>query len=180
MKRSILLVVLVVTIAIVGGVGVASAANNSTTTSSPPTPAGGHPVAVDGVLTIQGWTYEDGIMNVTLQASQYKSVTLSASAEKQGKVSSAAYRQVILQRGETTTISLPADRIDGAASVSVTTSACIASGSCPTIYSNDNTGPWLTGGSEVGWLGGMGVALTSCFGVGWWVLRRGTDEPEVA
>lgn len=179
MKR-ILLVVLVVATVTAGGAGVASAANNSTTTTATPAATGGHPVAVDGVLTVTGWTYDDGMMNVTLRASQYKAVTLSASAEKSGKVAHAAYRQVILQRGERKTVSLPADRIDGAASVSVTTSACIASGACPTIYSDDTTGPWLTGGSEVGWLGGAGVALSSCFAMGWWVLRRGEDEPEVA
>ncbi|WP_188878851.1 hypothetical protein [Halarchaeum grantii] len=177
-RRTLLAVLLVATVA-VGGAGVASAAGNNSTTATP-VADGGHPVAVDGVLSVTGWEYEDGRMNVTLRASQYKSVTLAASAEANGRVAQAAYRQVVLQRGDTTTVSLPADRVDGAASVSVTTGACIASGSCPTIYSDDNTGPWLTGGSEVGWLGGAGVALASCFGIGWWTLRRGTEEPEVA
>lgn len=182
MKRLLLVALALSTLAI--GVGGAAAANNSTTTatssSGPAVATGGHPVAVDGVLSVQGWTYQGGRLNVTLQASQYKSATLSASAESTGRVAHAAYRQVILQRGETRTVSLPADRIDGQASVSVTTGACIASGSCPTLYSNDNTGPWLTGSAEVGWLGGAGGAILVFFGVGWWVMNRGTDAPEVA
>ncbi|GGM69319.1 hypothetical protein J2752_001966 [Halarchaeum rubridurum] len=180
MKRLLLVLLALSTLAV--GVGSAAAANNTTTTTAtgPPVATGGHPVAVDGVLSVQGWTYENGRMNVTLQAAQYKSATLAASAESTGRVAQAAYRQVILQRGETRTVSLPADRVDGQASVSVTTGACIASGSCPTIYSNDNTGPWLTGSAEVGWLGGAGLALFSCVAMGWYVMRRGGNSPEVA
>ncbi|MBP2250763.1 hypothetical protein J2754_001080 [Halarchaeum solikamskense] len=129
-------------------------ANNSTAstnaTSANETVVSGGPVPVDGVTTITGWSYQDGTMRVTLEASQYHVITLSGSAQRSGRVAHSAFRRVILQGGETRTVTVPADRVDGRASVGATTSACIASGSCPAVYSREDSSMSLLPGRPSG------------------------------
>ncbi|QLC34076.1 hypothetical protein EFA46_007615 [Halarchaeum sp. CBA1220] len=177
--RRLLLVIAVLGVAVAPA---AAAPNGSTTTSTNATVvAGGHPVAVDGVMTIQGWEYENGRFNVTLTASQYHVATLAASARASDRVAHSPYRQVVLQGGESTTVSIPADRVDGEASVSVTTGACIQSGSCPTVYSDDTSlGSPFGGSPTLGWLGGAGIAVLSMVAGALYVVRRGGAEPREA
>ncbi|GGN17875.1 hypothetical protein GCM10009021_18460 [Halarchaeum nitratireducens] len=166
------------------GVAVAPAAaapNGSTTSTNATVVAGGHPVSVDGVMTIQGWEYEDGRFNVTLTASQYHVATLAASARASERVAHSPYRQVVLEGSESTTVSIPADRVDGEASVSVTTGACIQSGSCPTVYSDDTSlGSPFGGSPTLGWLGGAGIAVLSMVAGALYVVRRRGAEPREA
>ncbi|WP_435097371.1 hypothetical protein [Halarchaeum sp. P4] len=158
--RRFLLVVLLVTVTVTGSVAAAPNGTNASSPTSGSAPSNssssnttvvtGGPLPVDGVTTVTGWKYADGVMRVTLKVSQYHVITLSGSAERQGRVAHSAFRRVTLQRGETTTVTIPADRIDGRASVGITTSACISSGSCPTVYSREDSSGSLLPGTPSG------------------------------
>lgn len=184
MKRLLVVMVMLATVTVAPAAAV-PAANNSTGSASTTTAnatdlsLSGGPVAVDGVTTVTGWTFADGQMRVRLRASQYHVVTLAASAETTGRVSHNAYRSVVMHGGETATVALPADRTDGTASVSLTTSACIDSGTCPTLYSEDTSvgNPYAAVGPTAGWFAGAGVVMVVVSVTVW--RRRDRDRPDV-
>lgn len=114
-------------------------------------------IEVDQNTHVTNYQHRDGEMVVTLVTeAPVTRVTLSESIG--GDVAGSGYfsvRQVTLTRGEPTTVTVPARKVDGKAVVTLTTSACISAGKCPYLQAGSGGGLLFT--ESIDW--GLGYLI---------------------
>jgi hypothetical protein len=148
------------------------APDNTTTTDSPTTTPedDGRNVSipVDQNTHVASYEYVNGKFRVTLVTSAPVSrVTISeAVGGDTGGTGYFSVRQVTLTQAEPTTVSVPAEQIDGKAVITLTTSACIQSGKCPYIQAGSGSGTFFNGSARWGlvYLAAFSAAGATTFG----------------
>jgi hypothetical protein len=127
--------------------------NNTTTTTPTTTPEDDTrnvSIPVDQNTHVAAYEYVGGEFRVTLVTSApVTRVTVSEAIG--GDVGGTGYfsvRQVTLIRGEPTTVTIPAEQVDGKAVITLTTSACIQSGKCPYIQAGSGSSHFFDGSAQ--------------------------------
>lgn len=128
------------------------APNNTTTTTMPGGETRNVTIPVDDNTHVAAYEYVGGKFRVTLVTSAAVSrVTVSEAVG--GDNSGTGYfsvRQVTLTRGEPTTVTVPAEQVDGKAVITLTTRACINSGKCPYIQAGSGSSAFFDGSARWG------------------------------
>lgn len=165
----------------------AAAQTNSTATATPTasstattneTASTGYLTRIDGDAVVVDAEHENGSIVLTVQSDAYKSATVSGTVGGDEGGGSYAIKPVTLYDGETT-VRIAAPMVDGEATATISTTACVEAGRCGYVQIGDSGGgSLLTGGSTVGWLGGAFTTLLATAIVVWSLVRRGGDAPE--
>jgi biopolymer transport protein ExbD len=140
--------------------------NTTTTTTTPEDDSRNVTIQVDDQTYVADYDYRNGKFRVTLTTSAaVRRVTISEAIG--GDDAGTGYfsvRQVTLQRGEPTTVEVPAEMVDGKAVVSLTTRQCISSGKCPYIQQGSGESTFFDGAAQwnlvylAGFIGMTGTA----------------------
>jgi hypothetical protein len=139
---------------------------NNTTTTQQSDDGRNVTIQVDSQTYVADYEYRNGKFRVTLTTSAaVRRVTISEAIG--GDDAGTGYfnvRQVTLSRGEPTTVTVPAEMVDGKAVVSLTTRACIAAGKCPYIQQGSGESTFFDGAAQwrlvylAGFIGMTGTA----------------------
>jgi hypothetical protein len=157
--------------------------NATTTTTTPDDDTRNVSIQVDDQTYVAGYEYRNGEFRVTLTTSAaVRRVTISEAIG--GDTEGAGYfavRQVTLTRGKPTTVTVPAEQIDGKAIVSLTTRSCIQAGKCPYIQAGSGSGQIFNGSAT--WTKVWGVFIVGSIGTTLmtrrWQRYRDDDDDDV-
>ncbi|WP_139173307.1 hypothetical protein [Halogranum gelatinilyticum] len=140
-----------------------SGTSTSTPTPEPSTPdvdrnATTYAAEIGPVTKLVDWDYRDGRFYLLVESKIPNRVTLSESPDVSRGAGSFNIKTVNVPRGRTM-LEVNAAKNDGAAVVSITTSQCIAAGSCGYVSTGQKGGPspFEQTTSTAGWLGGVTV-----------------------
>lgn len=111
--------------------------------------------AVDPVTRVVSWDYSDGTFEIVFETDVPQLITLSESPDVEEGAGTFNIKQVRAPPGRTR-VEIGAGKDAGAAVVTITTSQCIRSGSCPYISTGERSSgsPFKRTSSSAGWLGG--------------------------
>jgi len=174
-------VILVVLAAGLSGVGAAQELPTNSTATATPEPDGEdtYVVAIDPITRVVSWDYSNGKFTILVEADAPQLLTISESPDVQEGAGTFNVRRTNLPRGRTE-IEISAGKDAGAAVVSMTTSQCINSGTCPYLSTGERSGPspFERTSSTAGWMGGVGISVI-LFGLAAYRVKNSEpDEPE--
>lgn len=139
-------------------------------------------VQVDSNTYVANYEYVDGEFRVTMvTTAPVTRVTLSeAIGGDKGGTGYFSVRQVTLRNGEPTTVTVPAEQVDGKAVITLTTSACINSGKCPYLQAGSGSGTFFNGSATWGIVytaGGVSMVGVA-FGTRRYMMKQRVDDDE--
>ena len=140
---------------------------SSTSTPTPPTPqtpdlnenATTYAAEIGPVTKLVDWEYRDGSFYLLIESKVPNRLTLSESPDVSRGAGAFNIKAVNVPKGRTM-LEMRAAEHNGAAVVTLTTSQCVAAGSCGYVSSGDkadSTSPFEQTTSTAGWLGGVAV-----------------------
>jgi hypothetical protein len=177
------LVALVVLAAGLSGVaGVVSAQDNPVGTETATSETGAnetYAVAVDPVTRVVEWEYDEGRFKILVEADVPQMLTVSESPDVSEGVGSFNVKRISLPRGKTE-IEISAGKDAGAAVVTMTTSQCVAAGSCPYLSTGERSGPspFERTSSSAGWMGGVAITALMVGLAAYRTKTKVSDGPE--
>jgi hypothetical protein len=182
---------LVALVALTGALGVSTVAatpqsdlapNNSTTTTTADDDGRNVSIQVDGQTWVADYGYANGEFEVTLvTTAALRTVTISeAVGGDKGGSGYFSVRQVRLMPGQPTTVSIPAEQVDGKAVITLTTGQCIQTGKCPYLQAGSGESTVFDGSAQWNfvYIAAGGTFIGAAFGTRRYVRKNTTDDDD--